>query len=112
MSNVILYTTDDGKSGIQPHAQGDTVWLSQQQMAELFDATKQNISLHLKNLYTEGEIDEKATVKDSFTVQMDSSREVRRTLKLYNLEAILAVGYRWLYKKYCYGFNKLGDCFI
>lgn len=75
MSGVILYTTDDGKSRIQLHAQGDTVWLSQQQMAELFDATKKNISLHLKNLYAEGEIDEKATVKDSLTVQMEELKQ-------------------------------------
>lgn len=73
MSSMILYTTDDGKSRIQLHAQGDTVWLSQQQMAELFDATKQNISLYLKNLYAEGEIDEKATVKDSLTVQTEGN---------------------------------------
>lgn len=75
MSSVILYTTDDGKSRIQLHTQGDTVWLSQQQMAELFDATKQNISLHLKNLYAEGEIDEKATVKDSLTVQLEGLKQ-------------------------------------
>lgn len=71
MSSVILYTTDEGKSRIQLHAQGDTVWLSQRQMAERFDATKQNISLHLKNLYTEGELDKPATTEESSVVQIE-----------------------------------------
>jgi hypothetical protein len=63
-------------------------------MAELFDATKQNISLHLKNLFEEGELDLAATVKESLTVQIEGSREVHRPVTPYNLEAILAVGYR------------------
>jgi hypothetical protein len=63
-------------------------------MAELFDATKQNISLHLKNLYEDGELDPAATVKESLTVQTEGNREIQRTLTLYNLDAILAVGYR------------------
>jgi len=91
---LILYTTDDGKSQIQLRAKDQTVWLTQLEMAELFDATKQNISLHLKNLFEDGELDEGATVKESLTVQTEGTREVQRPVTLYNLDAILAVGYR------------------
>lgn len=94
MSNFILYTTEDGKSQIQLRADQDTVWLTQLEIADLFNATKQNISLHLKNIFEDGEIETLATVKDSLTVQKEGNREVQRTITLYNLEAILAVGYR------------------
>jgi len=75
MSGLILYTTEDGKSHIQLRADEQTVWLTQLEMADLFDATKQNISLHLKNLFEDGELDPAATVKESLTVQIESSRE-------------------------------------
>lgn len=94
MNELILYTTEDGQSRIQLRADNDTVWLSQLEMAELFNATKQNISLHLRNIFADGELDPRATVKDSLTVQSEGRREVRRTVTLYNLDAILAVGYR------------------
>lgn len=94
MSQLILYTSEDGQSHIQLRAEGGTVWLSQLEMAELFNATKQNISLHLKNLFAEGELDPAATVKESLTVQTEGKRRVGRSLTLYNLDAILAVGYR------------------
>jgi hypothetical protein len=94
MNDLILYTTDDGRSQIKLQAKDQTVWLTQLEMAELFDATKQNISLHLKNLFEEGELDPAATVKESLTVQIEGSREVQRPVNLYNLDAILAVGYR------------------
>ena len=94
MTDLILYTTEDGKSQIKLRAKDQTVWLTQLEMAELFDATKQNISLHLKNIFEDGELDQTATVKESLTVQTEGSREVQRSLTLYNLDAILAVGYR------------------
>lgn len=94
MTDLILYTTDDGRSQIKLRAKDQTVWLTQLEMAELLDATKQNISLHLKNLFEEGELDPAATVKESLTVQIEGSREVQRPVNLYNLDAILAVGYR------------------
>ena len=94
MSNLILYTTDDGKSQIQLRADLGTVWLTQLEMAELFDATKQNISLHLKNIFDDGELDAAATVKESLTVQTEGARTVQRPVTLYNLDAILAVVYR------------------
>ena len=94
MTDLILYTTDDGRSQIKLRANDQTVWLTQLEMAELFDATKQNISLHLKNLFEESELDPAATVKESLTVQIEGSRKVQRPVNLYNLDAILAVGYR------------------
>jgi len=94
MNDLILYTTEDGRTQIKLRANDLTVWLTQLEMAELFDATKQNISLHLKNLFEEGELDSAATVKESLTVQIEGSREVQRPVNLYNLDAILAVGYR------------------
>jgi hypothetical protein len=88
---MILYTTEDGRSQIKLRADQQTVWLTQLEMAELFDATKQNISLHLKNLLADGELDPAAVVKDSLTTAADGKHY--RT-QLYNLDAILAVGYR------------------
>lgn len=94
MSQLILYTSEDGQARIQLRADRDTVWLTQLEMAELFNASKQNISLHLKNIFEDGELDPAATVKESLTVQTEGGREVRRSVALYNLDAILAVGYR------------------
>lgn len=94
MTQLILYTSEDGQARVQLRAERGTVWLTQLEMAELFNASKQNISLHLKNIYQDGELDPAATVKDYLTVQTEGSREVRRTVTLYNLDAILAVGYR------------------
>ena len=91
MTQLILYTTEDGQNRIQLRAEGQTVWLTQLEMAELFSATKQNISLHLKNLFEEGELDEQSVVKKSLTTAADG--KYYRT-RLYNLDAILAVGYR------------------
>jgi len=91
---LILYTTEDGKSQVQLRAEQDTVWLTQLEIAELFSATKQNISLHLKNIYEDLELELAATVKESLTVQIEGKREVQRSVTLYNLEAILAIGYR------------------
>ncbi|MCK5804356.1 MAG: virulence RhuM family protein, partial [Lentisphaeria bacterium] len=91
MNELILYTTEDGRSQIQLRADQNTVWLTQLKMAELFDATKQNISLHLKNIFEDGELDSDSVVKESLTTAADGKRY--KTL-LYNLDAILAVGYR------------------
>ena len=91
MNDLILYTTEDGRSQIQLRTENQTVWLTQLAMAELFDATKQNISLHLKNLFEDGELDEGAVVKESLTTAADGKRY---STLLYNLDAILAVGYR------------------
>tara|TARA_B110001454_G_scaffold218314_1_gene245933 strand:- start:3127 stop:4137 length:1011 start_codon:yes stop_codon:yes gene_type:complete len=94
MNDLILYTTEDGRSQIKLRADQQTVWLTQLEIAELFDASKQNISLHLKNIFADGELDPSATVKQSLTVQTEGSRKVQRSISLFNLDAILAVGYR------------------
>ena len=94
MSDLILYTTDDGRSQIRLRTDQQTVWLTQLEMAELFDATKQNISLHLKNIFEDRELDPATTVKESLTVHTEGARQVQRPVALYNLDAILAVGYR------------------
>ena len=69
MSNLILYTTDDGKSQIQLRAKDQTVWLSQREMAELFDVSTDNVGLHLKNIYEDGELSREATAEESSVVQ-------------------------------------------
>lgn len=79
MSSLILYTTDEGKSQIQLRADLGTVWLTRLEMAELFDATKQNISPHLKNIFEDGELDAAATIKESLTVQTEGTRQVKTT---------------------------------
>jgi hypothetical protein len=90
---LILYTTEDGQTSIKLRAEDGTVWLSQQEMAELFATSKQNISHHIRAILAEGEQTE-ATVKSYLTVQNEGSRSVRRKTMLYSLPMILAVGYR------------------
>src|SRR3569833_1029573 len=75
-------------------AERDTVWLSQRQMAEVFETSTDNISLHLKNIFAEGELDEAATTEDSSVVRQEGKRQVTRKVKHYNLDAIISVGYR------------------
>lgn len=93
-SELILYQTEDGKTKLEVRLQDETVWLSQKQMAELFDCSIDNIALHLKNIYASGELEEKATAEDSSVVQKEGSRNVSRKKRLYNLDAIISVGYR------------------
>ncbi|MBI3131078.1 MAG: virulence RhuM family protein [Acidobacteria bacterium] len=93
-AEVILYRTEDGKALVQLRAMDGTVWLSQTEIAELFATTKQNVSLHAKNILEEGELTAEATVKDSLTVQTEGQRQVQRPTLLYSLPMILAIGYR------------------
>lgn len=92
--NILLYQTQDGHTRIDVRLQDETVWLTQAQMAELFQTTKQNVSLHIKNVFDEGELLEKATVKDCLTVQKEGNRHVSRAIIYYNLDVIISVGYR------------------
>lgn len=93
-NDLILYSTADGKTKINLRETDGTVWLTQAQMAELFDTTPQNITLHIKAIYADNEIDEKATCKNYLQVQNEGQRQVKRTLKIYSLDMILAVGMR------------------
>jgi len=94
MSDLILYTSEDGKSRIQLRAKYQTVWLSQREMGALFDVSTDNVGLHLKNVFEDGELSREATTEESSVVQTEGEREVQRPVTLYNLDAILAVGYR------------------
>lgn len=91
---LILYRTEDGKAAIQLRAVEGTVWLSQAEIAALFDTTPQNITLHLRNIQSEGELDVEATCKARLQVQIEGERGVQRRVRVYSLDAILAVGYR------------------
>lgn len=91
MNDLILYTTEDGRSEIKLRAKDQTVWLSQREMAQLFDVTTDNVGLHLKNLFAEGELEGKSVTEESSVTAADGKNYLT---KLYNLDAILAVGYR------------------
>ncbi len=93
-NNIVIYQTDDGTTKIDVKLEDETVWLSQQQMADLYDTTKQNISLHIKNIFDEEELDINSTVKEFLTVQKEGNRKVERKVKYYNLDMILSLGYR------------------
>jgi hypothetical protein len=94
VNELVLYTSNDGRTRLDLRVDGTTVWLTQLEISELFQTTKQNVSLHAKNIFEEGELTQAATVKESLTVQMEGNREVQRTILLYNLDLILAIGYR------------------
>jgi hypothetical protein len=91
---VIIFQTEDAQTRLQVRLDGQTAWLTQAQMAELFQTTPQNITLHLKAIYEEGELNEAATCKDYLQVRLEGTRQVERALRHYNLDAIIAVGYR------------------
>ncbi|MEI7663662.1 MAG: virulence RhuM family protein [Bacteroidota bacterium] len=91
---IILYQSPQGDMKIDVRLQDETVWLSQRQIAELFQTTPQNITLHLKNIYAEGELQEDATCKDFLQVQKEGRRNVQRSLTCYNLDVIISIGYR------------------
>lgn len=93
-SQLIIYQTEDGKTKLDVRLENETVWLSQQHMAELFQSSKQNISHHINSIFEEGELDERATVKKYLTVQTEGNRNVNREISFYNLDMIISVGYR------------------
>ena len=93
-SNVVVYCSDDNTLQLAVQISDETVWLTQQQMVALFDTTKPNVSMHIKNGYSEGELEESATVKDFLTVQKEGGRQVSRRVRYYNLDVIISVGYR------------------
>lgn len=93
-NEIVLYQSDELPERIEVRLEDETVWLSQQQMTQLFNQTKQNISLHINNCFKEKELVREATVKESLTVQKEGKRTVQRIITLYNLDVIISVGYR------------------
>ena len=93
-NKIVIYQTEDGQTQIDVRLENETVWLTQAQMVELFQTTKQNVSLHLNNLYKEGELEKEGTVKEYLTVQQEGKRKVSRKVKYYDLDVIISVGYR------------------
>jgi len=91
---ILLYQGRDGKTEVEVSLRDETVWLSQKQMASLFDKDTDTIGLHLRKIFNEGELDEAATTEDSSVVQQEGPRRVRRKIRFYNLDAIISVGYR------------------
>jgi len=92
MNNIVIFKSGDQPVQVRP--QGETVWLTQAQMAELFGTSADNISLHLKNIYADKELVEPATTEDFSVVRQEGPRQVKRQLRHYNLDAIISVGYR------------------
>ena len=91
---ILVYQSEDGQVKLDVRLQDDTVWLTQQLIAELFQTTVPNISMHIRNIYEEGELTSEATVQKLLTVRQEGSRDVRRELDYYNLDLIISVGYR------------------
>lgn len=94
MNQIEIFKTDDGKTQVEVRFEGETFWLSLNQITSLFERNKSVISRHLRNIYHDGELEQKATVAKNATVQLESDREVKRHIEYYNLDAILSVGYR------------------
>lgn len=93
-SSIVLYHREDGSPSIEVRLEKGTVWLSQQQLAELFHTSRENVTMHLRNIYDEGELQESSTSKDFLQVRIEGSRSVQRHVLLYDLDAIISLGYR------------------
>ena len=93
-NKIVIYQTEDGQTQIDVRLENDTVWLTQAQMATLFDKTPQNITMHIRNAYNEGELDKSTTCKEYLQVQTEGHRTVKRIQKFYDLDVIISVGYR------------------
>ncbi len=94
IGELIIYQAEDGKLTLDIKFENETLWMTQAQMAELYQTTPQNITIHMKNLYKEGELQEKSTCKDFLQVRQEGKRKVQRKLAFYNLDAIISIGYR------------------
>ena len=92
--NIIIYQSEDGKTHIEVRVENETVWLTQQQMAELFQSSRTNVVEHIKHIYEDGELDEQSTCRKFRQVQTEGGRQVSRELPFYNLDMIISLGYR------------------
>lgn len=93
-NNIIIYQGEDGETRIEVKFTGETVWLSQQQMADLYQTTRPNIVQHIRNIYADGELEELATCKNFLQVRQEGNRKVSREIPFYNLDMIISLGYR------------------
>ena len=93
-NNVIIYTDNDGRTRIDVRLEEETLWLSQQQMAELYQTSRTNVIEHIKHIYEEGELQEEGTCRNFRQVRLEGKRQVSRELPFYNLDMIIALGYR------------------
>ncbi len=93
-NQIIIYQGEDGETRIEVEFTDETVWLSQQQMAELYQTTRPNIVQHIKNIYADGELEEEATCKNFLQVRQEGNRQVSREIPFYNLDMIISLGYR------------------
>lgn len=91
---IIIYQTSDGQTELDVRLEGDTVWLSQSQLAQLLQVRPQNITMHIRNVYKEGELERSATCKNFLQIQNEGGRLITRNIKFYNLDVIISVGYR------------------
>lgn len=91
---MLIYQSEDGRVRLETRLENETLWMTQIQMAELFQTTQQNISLHIQNIYEEGELNTDATHKKSLWVRQEGNRQVERELDTYNLDVVISVGYR------------------
>ena len=98
-NNILFYNDEEGKVKIEVLLENEDVWLTQKSLAKLFDTTRNNITLHIGNIYKEDELDENSTSKDSLLVQTEGRRSVKRNLKIYNLDMIISIGFRVNSKK-------------
>ena len=93
-NEIIIYQSEDGETRIDVKFIGETLWLSQQQMAELYQTTRPNMVQHIRNIYADRELDEQATCKNFLQVRQEGSRQVTREIPFYNLGMIISLGYR------------------
>mgnify|MGYP001310790393 CR=1 FL=1 len=91
---VLIYLPEEGSARVEVRLENENVWLSQQQMAELYQSSRTNVVEHIKHIYEEGELDERATCRNFRQVQMEGSRMVEREIPFYNLDMIISLGYR------------------
>ena len=92
IGQMLIYQTEDGRLKVEARLENETLWLTQQQMAGVFGTTPENVLMHLKNIYNEGELEQNSTSKDFLVVRQEGARQVKRALKHYNLDAILSIG--------------------
>ena len=92
--NIIFYTDEDNNIKVEVLLENEDVWLTQNALAKLFDTTRNNITLHIGNIYKEEELEETSTSKDSLLVQIEGNRSVKRNVKVYNLDMIISIGFR------------------